>query len=97
MHTQEQNVKHKQLIFLNCKIKAYIQSYKQNEKKKRYLKKSVIACAARSSESAQTFAKTHKIPKYYGNYDDLINDPSIDVIYIGTIHPTHKINVIKFC
>lgn len=49
----------------------------------------VVAVAARSLERAQEFAKKHNIPKAYGNYEELANDPEIDVVYVGTIHPCH--------
>ena len=49
----------------------------------------VVAIGARSLESAQKLATTHSIPRSYGSYDELANDPEIDVVYIGTIHPAH--------
>jgi dihydrodiol dehydrogenase / D-xylose 1-dehydrogenase (NADP) len=49
----------------------------------------VVAVAARSLDSAQSFATTHCIPRAYGTYQELANDPQVDVVYIGTIHPTH--------
>ena len=35
------------------------------------------------------FAKLHQIPKSYESYDELLNDPSIDVVYIGSIADQH--------
>ncbi len=49
----------------------------------------IAAVAARSLESAAKLATTHSIPTAYGSYDELATDPNIDVVYIGTIHPTH--------
>ena len=49
----------------------------------------IAAVAAHSLDSAQSFAATHSIARAYGSYDELANDPEIDVVYIGTIHPTH--------
>ena len=40
------------------------------------------------------FAKEFGLPKAYGSYDELINDPDIDAIYVATPHPAHKENVI---
>lgn len=37
--------------------------------------------ASRSLERAQAAAKTAKIPHAYGSYEDLLDDPDIDVIY----------------
>ncbi|CAG0904832.1 unnamed protein product [Cyprideis torosa] len=48
-----------------------------------------VAVGARSLESAETFAKKHKIPKAYGSYAELCQDPDIDIVYIGSINPTH--------
>jgi dihydrodiol dehydrogenase / D-xylose 1-dehydrogenase (NADP) len=47
---------------------------------------SVVACAARSEESAKTFAAMHKVPKYYGDYDDLLADDEVQIVYVGNIH-----------
>jgi dihydrodiol dehydrogenase / D-xylose 1-dehydrogenase (NADP) len=49
----------------------------------------VEAIAARSLESAQEFAKLHRIPKAYGSYEELAKDANIEVVYIGAIHPYH--------
>ena len=47
------------------------------------------AVASRSIEAAQEFAKEFDIPVAYGSYDELINDPEIELVYIATIHPLH--------
>ncbi|XP_057705597.1 trans-1,2-dihydrobenzene-1,2-diol dehydrogenase-like isoform X2 [Corythoichthys intestinalis] len=49
----------------------------------------VVAVAARNLERAQEFGKKHSIPVTYGSYDELAQDPNIDVVYIGVIHPYH--------
>ncbi|CAB9501054.1 Trans-1,2-dihydrobenzene-1,2-diol dehydrogenase [Seminavis robusta] len=49
----------------------------------------ISAVAARSASKAAEFAKNHDIPQSYGSYDDLIQDPNVDVVYIGTIADTH--------
>lgn len=48
-----------------------------------------IAVAARSASKAQEFADSHNIPKTFGNYHDLIRNPDVDVVYIGTIADHH--------
>lgn len=48
-----------------------------------------VAVAARSEQKAAQFAKIHEIPKSYGSYDDLLHDPDIDVVYIGSIADQH--------
>ncbi|ETM32870.1 hypothetical protein L914_19816 [Phytophthora nicotianae] len=47
------------------------------------------ACAARSLASAQKFAKEHGINQAYDSYEALVSDPDVDVVYIGTLHPSH--------
>ncbi|KAF8317886.1 NAD(P)-binding protein [Clavulina sp. PMI_390] len=42
----------------------------------------VEAIAARDPERAKAFAKKHGIPKTYPSYQDLLDDPSIDVVYV---------------
>lgn len=47
---------------------------------------SVVACAARSQESAQVFATKHGIPKAYGSYDELLADDEVQCVYVGNVH-----------
>jgi len=54
----------------------------------------LVAVASRGIESATTFAIKHNIPKAYGSYQELADDPEIDVIYIGTPHSFHCENSI---
>ncbi|KAL4102491.1 hypothetical protein PRIC1_006236 [Phytophthora ramorum] len=48
------------------------------------------ACAARSLETAEKFAKTHGFARAYGSYEDLCADPEVDVVYVATIHLVHS-------
>ncbi|KII96205.1 hypothetical protein PLICRDRAFT_241926 [Plicaturopsis crispa FD-325 SS-3] len=41
----------------------------------------IHAIAARDLTRAQAFAKKHGIPKAYGGYQELLDDPEIDVVY----------------
>jgi len=41
----------------------------------------VTAVASRSLEKAQQFAREFSIPKAYGSYEELLNDPEIEAIY----------------
>ncbi|MFS0880390.1 Gfo/Idh/MocA family protein [Metabacillus niabensis] len=52
------------------------------------------AVGSRTKESASTFAETHKISHFYGSYEELAQDPEVDVIYVATPHPFHKENVL---
>lgn len=52
----------------------------------------VVACAARSLSDAQAFAKMFNIPAAYGSYAELVADPNVEIVYIGTLHPAHAEN-----
>lgn len=47
------------------------------------------AIGSRTKEKAEAFAKTWDIPKAYGSYSELIADPGVDLLYIGTPHSHH--------
>jgi len=47
------------------------------------------AVGSRTLEKAETFARQWKIAKAYGSYAELIADPDIDLVYIGTPHSHH--------
>lgn len=54
------------------------------------------AVASRTEEKAAKFAANFSIPKHYGNYEALANDPEVDLIYIATPHSHHFENT-KMC
>lgn len=41
----------------------------------------ISAIASRDSEKAQRAARDLNVPKFYGSYEELINDPDIDAVY----------------
>lgn len=47
------------------------------------------AVGSRSQVTADAFAKKWNIPKAYGSYAQLIADPDVDLVYIGTPHSHH--------
>lgn len=49
----------------------------------------VIAIASRSKEKAEQFAAEYGIEKAYGSYEELVNDSSVDLVYIATPHSHH--------
>lgn len=53
------------------------------------------AVMRRDISKAGDYAKRHGVPKFYGNADDLINDPEIDAIYIATPPDTHCYYALK--
>ncbi len=52
----------------------------------------ITAIASRSQDRADQFAKSFQIKKAYTSYEELVKDPEINVIYIGTPHTEHKAN-----
>lgn len=48
-----------------------------------------LAVGSRSQEKAEEFAAKWGIPKAYGSYTELIADPDIDLVYVGTPHSHH--------
>lgn len=50
----------------------------------------LIAVASRSAERARDFAETHRIPRAFGSYRELLADPDVDAVYIATPHPQHR-------
>ena len=47
------------------------------------------AVGSRTAEKAMAFAAQWGIRKAYGSYQELINDPEVDLIYVGTPHSHH--------
>ena len=47
------------------------------------------AVGSRKKETAEAFAVKWNIPKVYGSYAELIADPEVDLVYIGTPHSHH--------
>ena len=43
----------------------------------------------RSLDSAQKFAETFSIPQAFEGYEALAKCADVDIVYVGTIHPTH--------
>jgi len=49
----------------------------------------VYAVGSRNAERANTFAKTFGAERIYDNYNDLVSDPDVDIIYIASPHALH--------
>ena len=52
----------------------------------------LYAVASRSAGPAKKFAEKYGILKAYGSYSDMVEDPELDVVYIGTPHSLHLEN-----
>jgi dihydrodiol dehydrogenase / D-xylose 1-dehydrogenase (NADP) len=50
----------------------------------------IIAVGSRSKDKALAFAKEYGIENAYGSYEELVNDPQVEIIYVATPHPAHK-------
>ncbi|CAE7465950.1 dhdh, partial [Symbiodinium pilosum] len=48
------------------------------------------SCAARDAGKAAKFAASHGVERVAGDYQALVADPNVDIVYIGTITPLHK-------
>jgi predicted dehydrogenase len=44
----------------------------------------LLAVMRRDKEKAKDYADRHSVPKWYGDAEDLINDPEVNAIYIAT-------------
>lgn len=49
----------------------------------------VYAVASRDIKKAQTFGERYQATKAYGSYQELVNCPEVDVIYIASPHAQH--------
>lgn len=49
----------------------------------------------RTRQKAVDYMEKYKVQKLYENYDEVLNDKSVDVIYITTPHNTHISYILK--
>lgn len=49
----------------------------------------LVAVASRYAEKAKEFAITHEVNKHYSNYEDIMADEEVDILYIATPHDSH--------
>lgn len=45
--------------------------------------------ASRDIAKAKDFSATYHAHSFYGSYEELVKDPTIDVVYVATPHPLH--------
>ena len=55
----------------------------------------LVAVMRRNGTLAQDYAERHGVPRWYGQADDVIQDPDVDAIYIATPPAFHKPYVLK--
>ncbi|MGN0779441.1 MAG: Gfo/Idh/MocA family protein [Aristaeellaceae bacterium] len=49
----------------------------------------LYAVASRSLDKAEAFAKQWGFEKAYGSYEDMLNDPAVELVYVATPHSHH--------
>lgn len=54
-----------------------------------YTQSTVVAVGARSRESAEQFAAEFSVPRVHVGYEELVDDPQVDAIYVATPHSLH--------
>ncbi len=50
----------------------------------------LVAVASKSKERAEAFASEFGIPQAYDDYETFVREAGADIVYIGTLHPSHK-------
>jgi predicted dehydrogenase len=51
------------------------------------------AVASRSLEKAEAFAEKYGFSKAYGSYEDILDDPMVELVYVATPHSFHHAHV----
>lgn len=49
----------------------------------------VAAVGSRTGDKANDFARRFDIPNAWGSYQELVSDPSVDIVYVATPHTQH--------
>ena len=52
----------------------------------------LYAIGSRNIERAKEFAEQYHAPVYYGSYQELANDPQVDIVYVASPHTFHMEN-----
>ena len=56
----------------------------------------LYAVASRDKKKAEQFAKEYQIEKFYGSYEEMLQDDQIDLVYVATPH-SHHYDHMKLC
>lgn len=54
----------------------------------------LVAIGSRKQETADAFATLFNIEKSYSSYEQLVQDPNVDIVYIATPHVFHHANTL---
>ena len=49
----------------------------------------IVAVGSRSAARAAIFAAKYSIPASHGSYQELVQDPNVEIVYVATPHPQH--------
>ena len=50
----------------------------------------LVAVGSRAQATADAFGATFGVPRRYPSYQQLVDDPEVDVVYVSTPHPDHR-------
>ena len=56
----------------------------------RYTRSRVVAVGSRSADRAQQFGTAHGVPAVHGTYVALVEDPSVQAVYVASPHSEHR-------
>lgn len=56
---------------------------------RRGTRQEIVAVGSRTLDRARAFADEHGAPAAYGSYDELVQDPRVDVVYVASPHSEH--------
>ena len=56
----------------------------------------MYAVASRSLDKAEAFARANGVQRAYGSYEEMLQDPAVDLVYIATPH-SHHAEQMKLC
>jgi predicted dehydrogenase len=54
----------------------------------------LVAVGSRTAAAAEAFAEAFDVPHRHGSYEDLAQDPDVDVVYVATPHSLHRPNTL---
>ena len=55
----------------------------------------IVAVASRSPQAAAAFAAEHRIERHHGRYEDLLDDPQVDAVYLPLPNSLHAAWAVK--
>jgi len=54
----------------------------------------LVAVGSRMAESANRFGRQFAVPRCHANYEALVSDPEVEVVYVATPHAFHQENIL---